>query len=170
MKNTLLMSTLAAAIVAGAASQGLAEGKDHRMGPGHRPPSFEQLDANGDGKLTPEEIKRHMQARFAEADADGDGKITRQEMSDRIAARQAERRERMLDRMFNWRDLDGDGALSMDEMRDGRGLEMFARADEDGDGAVSREEFERMRKMHDRHHRGEHRPGKGHRPPMDLED
>ena len=47
-----------------------------------------------------------LRARFDEADADGDGKITREEMSARMEARAAERRERFLNRMFERQDAE----------------------------------------------------------------
>lgn len=50
---------------------------------GHRPPPFEELDADGDGKLSAEEaadippVQHHG---FAEFDEDGDGYLTREEL------------------------------------------------------------------------------------------
>lgn len=37
------------------------------------PPTFEQLDANGDGKLAPEETTGLLPVDFGTADANGDG-------------------------------------------------------------------------------------------------
>lgn len=147
MKNGMILAGLGAAILAGAAGQGIAQDMQKAMGHGMRP-GFEELDADGDGKVTRDEMQAHMQARFGAADTDGDGKLSRAELSARIEARQAERRERRLDRMFDRHDTDGDGALSMDEMRGDRAGPMFSRLDADDDGAVSKEEFERMRERH----------------------
>ena len=127
MKHGILMVGLGAAILAGAAGQGMAE--SHGKGPHHgQRPSFEELDANADGHLTREEMQ----------------------------ARQAERRERHLDYMFEMHDGDADGALSMAEMSEMRGAkrgQMFQRVDADGDGRISRAEFDEMRATHGKHHR-----------------
>lgn len=161
MKNGILMASLSAAILAGAATQSIAAGDDMDRGHHGKRPSFEELDTNADGAVSKDEMQAHMQARFADADADGDGKITREEMSARMEARQAERRERFLNRMFERRDADNDGALTMEEMRSDRAEKMFARVDKDGDGSVSREEFDAMKERHGKRHgeHGKHRHG-----------
>ena len=65
MKNTVLMASLGLAIIAGGA---VASG-EKAVGM-HRPHhSFEELDANGDGKLMQEEMAAHMQSRFEGAEA-----------------------------------------------------------------------------------------------------
>jgi len=155
MKHVFLMTGLAAAILIGAGAKGNAAGVGPAMGP--RPPSFQELDADGDGQVTLPEMKAHMQTRFEAADSDGDGALSREELSARIEARQVQRRNRMLDRMFTRRDTDGDGLLRFEEMRapgpDEPGR-IFARHDGDGDGALSEEEFEAMKERH-----GRHRPG-----------
>ncbi|MEQ8294227.1 MAG: EF-hand domain-containing protein [Roseovarius sp.] len=159
MKNGILMASLSAAILAAAATQGLAASDDSDKGHHGKRPSFEELDANGDGVVSREEMQARMQARFDEADADGDGRITREEMSARMEARASERRERFLNRMFERQDADADGALTLEEMRGDRADRMFAKVDQDGDGNVSREEFdamkERMHKRHGKHKRGD---------------
>ncbi len=152
MKNGPLMTSLTLAILAGAATQGVAAG-DGAMMPHHGPRhSFEELDANGDGMLTRAEMAVHMQARFAQADADGDGKLSREELSARMESEQKKRRTWMLDRMIQQHDANGDGALSPEEMRSGRAAKMFAELDADGDGAVSQTEFEARRAMHKHGH------------------
>lgn len=155
MKNSFLMSALGAAILAGTAAQGIAQGMgmgmgDDMRGEGMRP-SFEELDADADGKVTRAEMQRHGQARFEAADSDGDGKLSRAELEARMAARQAEMRTTMLDRMIAWRDADGDGSLSLVEMRGGHEGMMLEHADRDGDGAVSRAEFDMMKQRLGRH-------------------
>lgn len=151
MKNSFLMTALGAAILAGTAAPGIAQGMgmgmDHAMGGEGMRPSFEQLDADGDGKVTQAELTSHAQARFEAADSDGDGKLSRAELDARMAARQAAMRTRMI----AWRDADGDGSLSMSEIGGGPGEMMFEQADRDGDGAVSRAEFEKMKQRHGRH-------------------
>jgi hypothetical protein len=112
-------------------------------------PDFAMLDADGDGRLTMDEMRTARSAavadRFEAIDADGDGAVTLREMQDAPAARFA---ARMLERF----DTDGDGAISRAELmqgaearREARGGAMFGRLDVDADGAISEEEFAAMR-------------------------
>ncbi len=148
MKNTALIASLGLAIIAGGAvaSNDDVGGKPHR--PHH---SFEELDANGDGKLMKEEMEAHMQARFEGADTDGDGALSKEELLTRVKERRAKRAEKYIDHMLERHDADGDGALSMDEMKARGEGKMFARMDADKDGAISKEEFETMRAKHKKH-------------------
>ena len=103
--------------------------------------------------------------RFGEADADGDGKLSRDEMVARMTERAAGRIETRADRMIAHHDSDGDGMLTLEEMRAGPAGRMFDRLDADGDGTVSREEFAKMREMRGRMRDGEGRGmhhGKGY--------
>lgn len=153
MKNTVLLVGLAATILAGGLSMAQAEnhmgkmGKD--MGMRH---SFEDLDANGDGKITQEEMTAHMQARFDGADTDGDGALSKDELITRMTERQAERMAGYADHMIERHDANGDGKLSPDEMQARRKGNMFEKIDTDGDGAISKEEFSEMRGQHGKHH------------------
>jgi len=88
-----------------------------------------------------------MAGRFGEADADGDGKLSRDEMVARMTERAAGRIEARADRMIAHHDADDDGMLTLEEMQSGMGGRMFDRLDADGDGTVSREEFAKMREM-----------------------
>ena len=72
---------------------------------------FVQLDTNGDGQLTQEEMKAHAEARFAKADTDGDGFLSETEMQAAAAERRAERSQRMMTKL----DKDGNGSLSVEE-------------------------------------------------------
>ncbi len=160
MKNTVLIASLSLAIVVGGVSGTLASGD--RAGKHGRHHSFQELDANGDGKLMKEEIETHMQRRFERADTDGNGSLSAQELTARVAERQAERAGKYVTHMIDRHDADGDGELSAVELRARHKGDRFARMDADGDGAVSEAEFEAMRD----HHRGH---GKGHRKNNDAD-
>lgn len=162
MKTSFLTPALAAALLIGGGGLALAEaqmgqmghmGKMEQMGHGMgMQPGFEELDADGDGRITPEEMAAHRQARFEGADSDGDGALSRDELISRMIARQAERMAAYADHMIERHDADGNGLLSPDEMKAGGGGKMFRRADADGDGAISRAEFDEMRaQMQSRH-------------------
>ncbi|WP_186766514.1 EF-hand domain-containing protein [Puniceibacterium confluentis] len=118
---------------------------------------FGDLDANGDGQLTQEEMTAHRTARFAAADADGDGLLTAEEMTAAAASRMAERTARMIKRM----DRNDDGLLSPEEMRAGRDPgRMFRRVDSNGDGVVSAGEFAKVGHGMRGHHETRGRHGK----------
>lgn len=143
------------------------------MGPGGRGgdmerPAFTELDTDGNGELTLEEMLAHREARFAEADTDGDGNLSRDEL---IAAAMG-RVEDSIDRRMERFDDNEDGMLSANEMDDmrprGPGPErLFSRMDEDGDGVVSAEEFETaaanmMQRRGGMGGQGRHGGGEGH--------
>jgi len=158
MKKAIHIAGLGALILAGAAVKVSAAGPDEILRHDPPRPTFEELDADADGRLTRAEMETHRKARFGEADANGDGEIARDELSAWIDKRRAERRQRMIDRMIAHRDIDGDGSLSIEEMGGQRGTEMFARADADGDGTISKAEFDEM-KLHHRERREGMRDG-----------
>lgn len=155
MTKTAILATL---IAATAAVPLYAQSRDG----GRERPTFEALDADGNGAITAEEIQAQLDERFNEADADGDGSISREEFIARAQTGAAERAERMFDRL----DADGDGTLSRDVLaaRQRRGPSperMIERLDTDGDGAVSEEEFQAgMERRAERGGRGER--GKRH--------
>jgi len=154
MHNGILIAGLATAITLGGLS--IVEASSHKGGGHHggmrMQHSFEELDSNGDGKITPEEMAGHMQARFDGADSDDDGALSRDELIARMTERRAERMAKYADHMIERHDANADGKLSMDEMRAERQGRMFKRVDTDGDGAISAGEFARMREMRGKHH------------------
>jgi Ca2+-binding EF-hand superfamily protein len=159
-----LLATAGGVAIAQSAGQGMMRGGDMmegagRMGdgpmmggpmmggPGMRGEGmmvmFAEIDADGDGRVTLEEIEAHRAARFATLDADGNGTVSRQEFMDHAAAMAGERAGLVFDRF----DVDGDGTLTRDAIEARRGMgpdisRMFARFDADGDGAVTVEEIE----------------------------
>ena len=136
LKLTLLAATLGATALAGAA-YAFPGGKG-----GMTPPSFEEMDANGDGVVTADELEALGASQFAALDTDGNGVISAEEltamMQERAAGRMAKGVERMIEKM----DQDGDGALSADEMPGPDMSKMLGHVDSDGDGAISADEFE----------------------------
>ena len=158
MKNTVLMSSLAVAIVLGGVSQGFAGSGKGGHGPHH---SFEELDINSDGQISREEMAGHMQKRFEGADTNSDGNLSRDELVERIKERKAKKEEKYADHMMERHDANGDGVLSVDEMsekREGRLEKMFVKVDVDENGTISVEEFEAMKKHHGKKKHKKHEP------------
>lgn len=150
-RSTGLATCLALACVSMAGAEGHTGGMQMR-------PDFDEIDTNGDGRITPAEMTAHMQARFDAADTDGDGLLSRDEMVSRMMERQADRMARRADRMIERHDADGDGQISLDEMQAARQGGMMNRMDRDDDGAISREEFTSGSGRHgDGHHGGKGR-------------
>jgi Ca2+-binding EF-hand superfamily protein len=155
MKTSVLTPALAVAVLLGGTVLALAESGPGKMGHGMRMQhSFEELDADADGRITQEEMTAHMQAQFEGADADGDGALSRDELVTRMTERQAERIAAYANHMIERHDSDGDGKLSPDEMKADRGGRMFKRADADGDGAITKAEFDEMREEMQNRHQG----------------
>lgn len=156
MKRTIMLSTVAAVLIGSAAPVLADRGPRGAEGPRGPQINFAELDADGNGQVTPQEARAHAAARFDAADSDGNGVLSAEEMAARIGDRARdeamERAQSRLDRMIQWRDTDGDGGLSLDEMGQGDSARMFQRLDRDGDGAVSEEEFAALSKRG-----GEHR-------------
>ncbi|WP_264876470.1 EF-hand domain-containing protein [Vibrio agarivorans] len=48
--------------------------------PPRQPPTFEELDVNGDGLLSEDEVKGPLKDDFAKFDVDGDGFLSQDEM------------------------------------------------------------------------------------------
>ncbi|KMK68104.1 EF-hand domain-containing protein [Puniceibacterium sp. IMCC21224] len=129
---------------------------------------FDEMDTNGDGEITLDEIEAQGAARFATADTDGDGLLSADELAaqaqarkaERMAAREAEMTERMIER----RDANDDGMLSPEEMQGRRDpADMFKRVDANGDGVVTAVEFaDATKRMHHKMERRDHDKGQRH--------
>lgn len=130
------------AIVAGlvATSAQARDGDNDRKGAQHEA-RFSQMDTNGDGQVTAEEINAQATARFVAADVDGNGALSMEEMQ---VAAQSMQTQRLLKRF----DANGDGALSAEELampESGKGAKRFERMDADNSGDVSLEEMQARR-------------------------
>lgn len=159
MKRAVLISGLMALALAGTAVVGVAASDDRasgKPGMGHRGAmlNFDEIDANGDGKITADEMQAYADLRFDGADTNGDGYVDAAELQAHILAQTTARLEERSTRMIARLDKDGDGKLSAEEMRAGprghrgegdRFERMLARFDTDGDGAISREEMDAAR-------------------------
>ena len=77
---------------------------------------FQELDTDGNGSVTLEELQAAGGNRFARADTDGDGALSR----DELLAQSEARIEARVDRMIERADTDGDGLLTQAEMEEAR--------------------------------------------------
>lgn len=148
MKRTLFITgvVVAALGVTGLTSMAAFAKSGGMNGPRGMGPmmSFEEMDLNGDGKVTPEEMATLGQTRFDKADTNGDGFLDAEEMEAHILEMAKEHAAKKSERMIEHKDADKDGKLSFEEMQpsDKRKDKMFDRFDKDGDGAISQAEFD----------------------------
>lgn len=123
--NRLLAGLTFISVTAAGLSGALAAPPERGHGP--RLPAFTDLDANGDGRITADELTAHA------------------------TARAQERAERMMEKL----DTNGDGLLSIEELSkapEGHADRMMERVDTDKDGAISQEEYDAaVERMRDRH-------------------
>lgn len=73
---------------------------------------MQMFDADGDGTVTPNEMRTQLQAKLTEFDSDGDGALAIAEFE---TLHSAMIREMMVDK-FQHLDADGDGAVTAEEM------------------------------------------------------
>lgn len=109
-------------------------------------PSFDQLDADGNGRLAPDEVAGTVvERRFRAMDTNGDTRVTRREYL--AAAGLTSEGPGTFERL----DADGDGRLSADEASGIPALATrFGEGDADSDGSLDRAElsaFEAARGM-----------------------
>ncbi|QXT40955.1 EF-hand domain-containing protein [Gymnodinialimonas ceratoperidinii] len=150
--------TLALLIPLSAAAPAFAQATD-AQGPTRM--IFSELDTDGNGAVTLEELQAVGSNRFSDADTDGSGALSRAE----LLAQSQERAETRVDRLLERADADGNGELTAEELetareegrRGGRGHgrghgargehrgpgveRFFERMDADNNGSVSEAEF-----------------------------
>ena len=152
MKTATFVSAIVLTAVAVTGTSVLARGgKDRPM------PTFQELDANGDGEVTQAEIIAVRQSKFTSADTDGDGQLSLEEMQAKAQAQASDR----VTAMFEKFDANGDGVLSQDELPKPRNAsKMFERIDADGSGSISEQEYadakDKMGRKHKRHGGSDH--------------
>ena len=103
------------------------------------------VDANGDDKITQEEVDKAIADRMAKYDANKDGKLSLGEFDGLWNEIMQPARVRA----FQHLDPNGDAQIAKSELDDRFG-KMVKRLDRDGDGALSRED--RHHRHHWRHH------------------
>jgi Ca2+-binding EF-hand superfamily protein len=144
--SALLSFSLASAVFSGLA---LAQEPAAPPAPTNPTEAFmKELDKNGDGQVSLDEVKAPQEARFAETDANGDGFITPEEARDAFAKQvPPEMLEEMEkrgmpdpgDTFIANLDSDEDGKVSADEFVQ-PAVDSFSRMDSNGDGVASADE------------------------------
>ena len=124
---------------------------------------FAAVDANKDGKITPDEIAAFRAAEAKAADTDGDGLMSAEELAVLHTKALQTRAAEMATRMIERQDSDGDGKLSGAEMTvRPMGERMFERLDTDKDGALSEAELAAAKERMADRRGGAHGEGRGH--------
>ncbi|NEO09088.1 MULTISPECIES: EF-hand domain-containing protein [unclassified Moorena] len=78
--------------------------------------NYEEWDADGDGKMTTEELKQGFKNAFAFLDQNQDGYISPAEVQGALAERTGSTQKELISLMFEVLDVDKDGMVSMDEL------------------------------------------------------
>lgn len=120
--------------------------------------AFEELDVDGDGKVTLAEMKQVLEQKSSSTafeemkklmtlgDMDGDGYLSYEELVMAARHRKLIAKEERLMHIFSMLDANGDGHLTLDEIQQALGdheglIDMIEEVDRDGDGTLDYEEF-----------------------------
>ena len=104
---------------------------------------FQEMDSNGDGKISPDEHAAGASRMFAKMDANGDGKVTAAEMTSahqKMVGKKAEKGELTSAEKIKKFDTNGDGVLTADEHA-AAARTMFEKMDTDHDGYLTKAEL-----------------------------
>ena len=175
--QTLLLTAMASAGIAIiAVTPSLAEQKEDRKrwsGKSHSKdqylyhhskPTFSELDLDGDGMITMENLADYQQQMFDAIDADNSGSLSKEEIENTINVRAMDHNTSMSSHMISSLDVDKDGVLSVTEFGSRHtSSKIFSSMDKNEDGSISAEEYDskksRMNK-HKRNRHGKHRHNK----------
>jgi Ca2+-binding EF-hand superfamily protein len=105
--------------------------------------SFEAMDDNGDGKISPDEHVAAATRMFEAMDTNADGKVTAAEMTaahQKVTGKKAQKADLTAAEKINVVDIDGDGVLILDEHTAGA-RSMFEKMDSDKNGYLSKAEL-----------------------------
>ncbi len=119
---------------------------------GIRQEMMKEVDTNGDGSISQDEINVAIDARFTAFDADKNGSLSLEEFE----ALWADITKPMAVRTFQFLDPNGDAAISKSELNDRFG-NVVSRFDKNGDGALSPDDRPHRPGMHG-HGRGDDGP------------
>ena len=104
---------------------------------------FNAMDANADGKLSPDEHAAGAKKMFDTMDVNKDGTVTSGEMDaahEKVAGQKATKADLSSAEKIKVVDTNGDGVLTAEEHAAGS-KRMFDKMDMDGDGFLSKEEL-----------------------------
>jgi hypothetical protein len=112
--------------------------------------STAKMDANGDGKVSLQEMQARKVAKAMRFDSNGDGRLTKAEYSATMMKRyeakgmDAARAQAKISKLFAKADLNGDGFLSADEIKQAT-ARRFAKMDANGSGYIPATNTHRQR-------------------------
>jgi len=140
--KTILAIAAGAAAIAGAAFAQMRDGgmgRHHGHHDGHGGAMMQDMDLNGDGKVSAAEAEAMGNVKFLRWDYDGDGVVTEQEVIDHMMERIRQR----IAKRFEKYDANGDGRIEHAEFAEADKA-AFAGKDANGDGVLDGDELRAM--------------------------